>query len=108
MADGILSFPARLTSQGYFATAPYGSDQEIEEALAVLTLTHLGERPMEPDFGIPDPVWGAITLNDVETGLEEYGPEGVVVVDIVENVLDETTSSYEIEWERDAPDNDDV
>lgn len=94
MADGALSFPFRLTPQGCAATAPYGSDQEVEELIAALTLTTAGERPMEPDFGIPDPTWVGITLNDLETGVAEFGPPGVSIESLEEDPLTEAQSAY--------------
>lgn len=108
MATGSLSIPFRVTAQGPVATAPYGSDQEIDEAIASLTLTHLGERIMEPDYGITDPTWNGITVNDVETGIQEYGPQGANIVAIQEDVINESQSAYTIEWEREAAENEDL
>ncbi len=104
MADGVISFPFRLTPQGHVATALHGSDQEVEELLAALVLTHIGERPMEPDFGIPDPTWVGITLNDVETGLAEFGPPGVTIDSLDEEPLTDTQSSYVLSWSREPVD----
>lgn len=102
---GVLSFPFSLTPQGHAATTPHGSDQEIEEAIAVLTLTLAGERIMAPEFGISDPTWGSLSLNDLETGIADYGPAGVVIHSLEEEPLTETQSAYTINWSRDPVDN---
>ncbi|GAA1812204.1 hypothetical protein [Nesterenkonia flava] len=100
MTQGVLSFPFRFTPQGSAAIAPFGSDQEVEEAIAVLTLTKVGERVMEPDFGINDPTWNGISPGDIETGLSTYGPEGIQVEDVEEQVISETQSAYSVRWAR--------
>lgn len=101
MAEGVLSFPFRLTPQGEAAIAPYGSDQEVREAIAALTLTHLGERLLSPEFGITDPAWNGIDPNDVQAGLDNYGPVGVTVTGVEEEPVTETQTAYVIEWSHD-------
>lgn len=108
MADGVLSFPFRLTSQGHAAVAPYGSDQEVEEAIAALTLTLAGERPMEPEFGISDPTWGGITLNSIQTGVADFGPDGITILDVEQEVLTEAQSAYVITWSREPVEQDNL
>lgn len=101
MAEGVLSFPFRITPQGEAAVAPYGSDQEVDEAIAALTLTHLGERLLSPEFGITDPAWNGIDPNDVQSGLDEYGPIGISVTGVEEEPVNQTQMAYVIEWSRD-------
>lgn len=103
MADGVLSFPFRISPQGEAVTAPYGSDQEVEEALALLVLTLAGERVMHPDYGVPDPTWAGITENDIQSGVLEYGPSGIEIESLDERPLDETTSTYVVNWTRETP-----
>lgn len=101
MTEGVLSFPFRLTPQGEAAIAPYGSDQEVREAIAALTLTYLGERLLSPEFGITDPAWNGIDPNDVQAGLDNYGPVGVTVTGVEEEPVTETQTAYVIEWSHD-------
>ncbi|QGZ17138.1 baseplate protein [Arthrobacter phage DrYang] len=79
MATGVLSFPFKLGPDGAAATTGYGTDQEIEEAIAVLVLTHIGERQMQPMFGVPDPAFSGLGVGDIQVGLDMFGPAGVTV-----------------------------
>lgn len=98
MADGVISFPFRLTPQGTVATVPRGSDQEVDEALAVITLTLEGERLLTPGFGIPDPVFYGINAGDIQTCLDEYGPENVVVETVDSEPINDTQVISSIAW----------
>lgn len=98
MADGLISFPFRLTPQGAVATVPRGSDQEIEEAIAVMTLTLEGERLLTPGFGIPDPVFYGINAGDLQSCVEEYGPEGIVIEAVESDPLNDTQEVSSISW----------
>lgn len=99
MADGVLSFPFRMDPQGHAATAPFGSNQEIDEAIAVLVLTLMGERPMNPAFGVPDPVFAGLGTGDVQVGLDEFGPAGVMVTSVEQAPLTDTESVATIRWQ---------
>ncbi|MFT4471688.1 hypothetical protein ACMX2H_17445, partial [Arthrobacter sulfonylureivorans] len=74
MADGVIAIPFRLTPQGEVATAPHGSPQEVDEAIVALALTRVGERPMQPSYGTPDPVFTGLSAGDLQVGLDEFGP----------------------------------
>lgn len=100
MAEGILSFPFRLTPQGQAAVTPYRSDAEVDEAIAVLSLTNVGERLMEPSFGIPDPVFSGISQGDVQVGLDAYGPAGVTITSVTTEPATNTQVVAEIMWAR--------
>lgn len=102
MADGVLSFPFRLTPTGAAATVGYRTVTEIDEAIALLTLTQLGERPMAPDFGVPDPAFHGIHTGDVQVGLNDHGPAGITVYTITTTPVSETLSRAVIQWARDA------
>lgn len=104
MADGVLSFPFRLDRQGHVATTERGSDAEVEEALAVMTMTVTGERPLTPDFGVPDPTFNGLTLSDVAAGVADWGPAGVSVVSVVSVPQTETVTRTVISWTRDDAD----
>lgn len=93
-----ISFPFRINAQGGVATVDPGSDQEVDELLAALCLTSAGERVMQPDFGLPDPEWVGISESDILTGIEEFGPEGIEIVQVTEEQASETRSVYNIEW----------
>lgn len=102
MADGVLSFPFRLTPTGAAATVGYGTDTEIDEAIAVLALTQLGERPMAPDFGVPDPAFHGIHTGDIQVGLTDHGPAGITINTITTTPATETLSRATIQWSRES------
>lgn len=95
-----ISFPFRFNPQGNVAQVDPGSDQEVDELLAVLCLTSAGERVMEPDYGIPDPDWRGISESDVISGVEDYGPEGIEIVAVREEQVSASQSVYDIAWTR--------
>jgi len=102
MADGTLSFPFRITPTGAAATVGYGTDAEIDEAIAVLTMTQLGERPMAPDYGTPDPAFNGLHTGDVQVGLTDHGPAGITITNITTTPSTETLSRATIHWTRDT------
>ncbi|ALY10298.1 baseplate wedge protein [Arthrobacter phage JKerns] len=98
MADGVLSFPFRLTTTGAIATVAYGSDAFVDEAIAKLALTNIGERPMAPDYGVPDPTFAALHIGDVQAGLTAFGPTGVRVTSVEMQPFSDTQSVASIAW----------
>lgn len=101
MADGALSFPFRLTTTGAVATVEHGSDAEVDEAIAVLVLTNIGERPMAPDYGVPDPTFDALHIGDVQAGVSTFGPAGVRVTALDMKPVTDTQAVAQISWSRD-------
>ena len=102
MATGSLSFPFRLTPTGAVATVERGSDAEIDEAIAVLCLTTIGERRMRPGFGVPDPAFAGLFVGDVQVGLDEHGPEGITVIAVDSTPVNNSQEVADIRWTRDA------
>lgn len=71
----ILSHPFRLDGNGSIASVEAESDEGEAEQIAVLALTLLGERPLVPGFGIPDPAFAsAYPSGALVAGLATYGP----------------------------------
>lgn len=101
MADGVLSFPFRLTTTGAAATVEHGSDAEVDEAIAVLVLTNVGERPMATDYGVPDPAFAALHIGDVQAGLSSFGPAGVRITKLDMQPRTDTQAVATIDWSRD-------
>lgn len=102
MAEGVLSFPFQLGPDGSAVVVGYGTDAEVEQAIGVLTLTHLGERPMVPTFGVPDPAFAGLHPGDIQVGLNEFGPEDVTITNITATPVTESMSQASIEWTRDT------
>lgn len=98
MSNGVLSFPFRLSPDGTAATTGRGTDAEVDEAIAVLCLTHLGERHMTPGFGIPDPAYAGLHVGDVQVGLDDYGPAGITVTELTKETVTETMDRAKVVW----------
>jgi hypothetical protein len=100
--SGAIAFPFHITGASEVATVPYGSDAEVEQAIAVLALTRLGERPMEPEFGTPDPLMGEITVSDIQVGLDSYGPDGIIIASVTStpSPQNENMAIAHVEWHR--------
>lgn len=98
----MISFPFRLTPTGSVAVVEEGSDAAIDEAIAVLCLTTIGERLMRPTFGVPDPAYAGLYVGDVQVGLDEHGPEGVRVIAVESTPVSNTQEVADIRWDRDT------
>jgi hypothetical protein len=96
----VLSFPFRLTPTGSVATVEEGSDAAVDEAIAVLCLTTIGERHMRPTFGVPDPGFAGLHVGDVQVGLDEHGPEGITVLSVDSTPINNTQEAADIRWTR--------
>lgn len=97
---GVLSFPFRLDPTGHAATVQPGSDVEVDEALAVLMLTTLGERPMAPRFGIPDPGFAGLAASDLQVGIDQFGPRGINIASLTITPVTQEKSEASVAWER--------
>jgi hypothetical protein len=71
----VLSYPFRVGPGGQIATVEQGSPQANGELLEVLVLTHLGERPLAPGFGITDPLFSTVEPTEISAGVAAYGPD---------------------------------
>ena len=96
-AAQILSHPFRLLPNGRIATVEQTSDEAHAEQLAVLLLTRIGERPLEPGFGITDPTFGSIRATEIAAGVAAYGPP-VSIVDVTSVADDDSTQLVEVQF----------
>ncbi|MBT6198999.1 MAG: hypothetical protein HOI21_00500 [Bacteroidetes Order II. Incertae sedis bacterium] len=65
----VLSIPLSLDSTGGFKHVDTTSDEYKAEQVQVFVLTHKGERPVYPTFGVTDPVFDNMATEDI---LEEF------------------------------------
>lgn len=89
MGSGTFAFPMRMAPNGGLLTREPGSDGEAEDAIAVLIQTRPGERPIFDTFGTPDPTFEGLDAGDVQAGLDEFGPAGIVIDDLEETWVDD-------------------
>ena len=108
--SGTIRFPFRLSLNGQVACAPYGSDLEVNDAIAATILTDVGERPLTPAFGITDPVGQAINevdiAGDVQSALSTYGFEDITVLDTTLTPGPNGQATVLVQWEREDPEAD--
>lgn len=70
----ILSHPFRLLANGAVATVEQDTVTADNEQVAVLALTHRGERPLVPGFGVTDPTFAGFVPAELVAGVRVYGP----------------------------------
>lgn len=87
MGAPIFSFPFRLTAAGTVATVDQDSDQAHAEQIAVLCSTIVGERPLAPNFGIPDPAFTGIRPGVIAAQVAANGPAGVTIRQVTTAVV---------------------
>jgi hypothetical protein len=83
LVTSLIAFPFAVGPDGAVVTVEDGSDLFVEQQLQVIVGTRLGERPMCWPFGIPDPAFDEIQPGDVQAVLDDYGPFGVTVDEVV-------------------------
>lgn len=97
----VLAYPFALTPAGYIAVVEDGSDDADAQAIAALVSTRLGERPLVPAFGVPDPVYGRLEAADVAAGLAQFGPP-LTVVDVTTRPSSDTRQLVTVSYRDDA------
>lgn len=70
----LFSFPIRMLPNGRFATVEQGTIEADEESVAMLVLTRVGERPLAPSLGVPDPTFAQVNPRDVEAAVRTFLP----------------------------------
>lgn len=102
----VWSFPFRIGGDGSIATVEEGSDQAIEEAIAVAMLTRPGERFTVPTFGAVDPAFTGVEAGSLQRHLDDFGPN-VTVTSVTTRAQSPHTEAVIVAWERNEPDGED-
>lgn len=93
----MISFPFRLGPTGSVATVEQGSDQEINEEIAMAMLTRPGERIQVPSFGVADPAFEGFVLGALQRHLIDFGPD-VTVTEVGSQFLADGRQQATISW----------
>lgn len=93
----LLSHPLRLLPNGEIATVTQDGDAANAEHLATLCLTEIGERPLEPGFGITDPTFTGFEPGEVVAGVDLYGPD-VAISDVRSRFETDATQLVELDF----------
>lgn len=94
----LLSHPFRLVANGAVATVAEGTEEANAEGIAILCLTHKGERDLVPEYGVTDPVFDDLSLAEVNVGLTDYGPP-VTVTNVTVTHPNDRTERVELAFE---------
>lgn len=70
----LIAYPFTITPGGRVATVDHDTSVARGQQLAVLVATNIGERVLVPAFGIPDPAFRGVNVEDVRAGVELFGP----------------------------------
>lgn len=80
----MLAFPFALRPNGRVAQVEDDSDESAAQQIALLLLTRVGERPMVPEYGVPDPTFDSTGTSDADLAaiVAAFGPQvSVLTVD---------------------------
>lgn len=98
MPHNILQFPFHITPAGNAAVIPQGGEEEAGQTITVIVSTVLGERPMAPNFGIPDPMFVGLDTADVATVLADHDLTHIEVEEVVVEWPQERVQQAEVRW----------
>lgn len=74
MAD-LISLPMRLSPSGSVVTVEQGTEAYYKQQIVTIVLTLQGERPMNPDFGMPDMAFQGFMYSTFHSQVDEHLPE---------------------------------
>jgi hypothetical protein len=95
----LISFPFRLDGTGAIASVEQDTDAEIEQQLAVATLTRPGERITVPTFGVADPAFARFLTGSLQRHCLDFGPN-IQIKEVRAKLTPEDTEEVAIEWNR--------
>lgn len=94
----VLAYPFQITPGGRIATVEHDSVQAKAQQLEVLIRTRTGERVLVPAFGLPDPAFRGLQLDDIRTRVELFGPN-VTVTEVIEGPIVGAQQEVEVRFE---------
>lgn len=66
------ALPIAVTGSGRLAAVEQDSTADIAQSVALLIDTRPGERRAEPEYGVPDPVFGGVDVTDLSEAIVEW------------------------------------
>ncbi len=90
----MLAWPFRVRPNGRVATVEDDSDEAVAQQLALLMLIEPGERPLVPEYGVPDPTYDLAGADGttITAAIAAFGPQ-VTVDDVTETATADPTAS---------------
>lgn len=97
--SGTLSHPFRIDGTGAIATAAEGSARQAAELAGHVAATVLGERPLAPDYGMPDLAGAEVNPALVAALITQCEPElNVDGVDVVLSPAGVLNLHIDVSW----------
>ena len=95
----VLSHPLRLDSAGALVTIDDGSDRHAAELAGVVVATSTAERPLAPEYGLPDPTGSGVSADIVAAAVTRCEPElNVVASRLTSGDAATTTVHLSVVW----------
>lgn len=95
----VLSHPLRFDSSGALVTIDDGSDRHAAELGGVIIATGSGERPLAPEYGMPDPTASGVSADIVAAAVTRCEPELTVTAASVDpSTSDLATVRLSVTW----------
>lgn len=99
-----LAFPIRVSAAGSLTALEQDSEQEIAQSVALLVATTPGERRSVPEYGMPDPVFGGVSQEDVSDVIAEWEDRAdpAFVEQLADDVVNQRVSLYPAQLDEEA------
>lgn len=95
----VLSHPMRLDNAGAMVTIDDGSDRHAAELAGVIVATTVAERPLAPEYGLPDPTASGVSADVVAAAVSRCEPElEVISTTIAAGTTGTSTVNLSVTW----------
>ena len=101
----VFAHPFRVAADGSAATVEQWTDAQAALIAQIVAHTIVGERPLAPDFGIPDPAGRGVDAATLQGAVELCEPDLMVTaVDAPAAVAGSQTVRLAVQWRPDEED----
>lgn len=99
----VFAHPLRLDGSGGIATVEQGSLAEAAQSALAVAATPLGERPLAPQFGLPDPVGAGVDADTLTAAIGISEPDLLVTEVFITgpDVNGLQTVTVQVAWQED-------
>lgn len=95
----VLSHPIRLDNDGAMVTMDDGSDRQAAELAGMTLAISSGERPLAPEYGLPDPIGRGISQDVIVAAVSRCEPDlAVLSAEVAATTTDTTSVRLSVTW----------
>ena len=98
----VFAHPLRLDNAGAIATVDQGSLVQAQQLAVGIVSTHLGERPLAPDFGIFDPVAVGTSRAEIVAAVDLCEPDLTVTGVEISQAEGRQSVNVTVAWDDDG------